>query len=59
MIFQTVTNAFPNFNERKFMNRQIIGSLGGLTKSYIDAKTAVKITEAEIKKKQRTGEIDW
>ena len=41
------------------MNRQIIGSLGGLTKSYIDAKTAVKITEAEIKKKQRKGEIDW
>jgi hypothetical protein len=34
---------------------QIIGSLGGLAKSYIDAK----ITEAEIKKKQLTGEIDW
>jgi hypothetical protein len=41
------------------MIRQIIGSLGGLAKSYIDAKTAVKITEAEIKKKQVTGEIDW
>ena len=38
---------------------QIIGSLGGLAKSYIDAKTTVKITEAEIKKKQLTGEIDW
>ena len=38
---------------------KIIGSLGGLTKSYIDAKTAVKITEAEIKKKHLTGEIDW
>ena len=38
---------------------QIIGSLGGLAKSYIDAKTAVKITEAEIKKKQLTGEINW
>ena len=37
----------------------IIESLGGLEKSYIDAKTAVKITEAEIKKKQRTSEIDW
>ena len=37
----------------------IIGSLGGLAKSYIDAKTTVKITEAEIKKKQLTGEIDW
>ena len=34
---------------------QIIGSLGGLAKSYIDAKT----TEAEIKKNQLTGEIDW
>jgi len=38
---------------------QIIGSLGGLAKSYIDAKTTVKITETEIKKKQLTGEIDW
>ena len=38
---------------------QILGSLGGLAKSYIDAKTVVKITEAEIKKKQLTGEIDW
>ena len=38
---------------------QIIGSLGGLAKLYIDAKTAVKITEAEIKKKQLKGEIDW
>ena len=37
----------------------IINSLSGLAKSYIDAKTAVKITEAEIKKKQLTGEIDW
>ena len=35
---------------------QIIGSLGGLAKSYIDAKTNVKITEAEIKKKQPTGD---
>ena len=40
------------------MSGQIIGSLGGLVKSYIDAKTVVKITEAEIKKKQLTGEID-
>ena len=38
---------------------QIIGSLGGLAQSYIDAKTTVKITEAEIKKKQLIGEIDW
>ena len=38
---------------------QIIGSLGGLAKSYIDAKTTVKITEAEIKKKELTGKIDW
>jgi hypothetical protein len=32
---------------------QIIGSLGGLAKSYIDSKT----TEVEIKKKQLTGEM--
>ena len=38
---------------------QIIGSLGGLAQSYIDSKTQIKITEAEIKKKQLTGEIDW
>ena len=38
---------------------QILGSLGGLAKSYIDAKTTAKITEAEIKKKQVSGEIDW
>ena len=38
---------------------QIIGSLGSLAKSYIDSKTQIKITEAEIKKKQLTGEIDW
>ena len=38
---------------------QILGSLGGLAKSYIDAKTTVKIPEAEIKKKQVSGEIDW
>ena len=38
---------------------QILGSLGSLAKSYIDAKTNVKITETEIKKKQLTGEIDW
>ena len=36
-----------------------MGSLGGLAKSYIDAKTTVKITEAEIKKKELTGKIDW
>ena len=38
---------------------QIIRSLGELAKSCIDAKTTVKITEAEIKKKKLTGEIDW
>jgi len=38
---------------------QIIGSLGGLAQSYIDSKTQIKITEAEIKKKQLTGEMDW
>ena len=38
---------------------QIVSSLGGLAKSYIDSKTQIKITEAEIKKKQLTGEMDW
>ena len=38
---------------------QIIGLLGGLAKSYVDKKTAGKNTEAEIKKKWLSGEIDW
>jgi hypothetical protein len=33
------------------MIRQILGLLGGLAKSYIDAKTTVKIKEADVKKK--------
>ena len=36
---------------------QIVGSLGGLAKSYIDAKTAVKITEAEIKETAPPGKL--
>ena len=38
---------------------KIIGSLTGLATSIIDGKTQIKLTEAEIKKKQLTGEIDW
>ena len=38
---------------------QIISSIGGLAASIIDSKTQLKLTEAEIKKKQLTGEIDW
>ena len=38
---------------------QLIGSLTGLATSIIDGKTQLKLTEAEIKKKQLTGEIDW
>tara|TARA_R110002020_G_scaffold216046_3_gene423417 strand:- start:1358 stop:1708 length:351 start_codon:yes stop_codon:yes gene_type:complete len=38
---------------------QIIGSVVGLATSVIDSKTQIKLTEAEIKKKQLTGEIDW
>ena len=38
---------------------QILGSVGSLATAYIESKTAVKLTEAEIKKKQLTGEIDW
>ena len=38
---------------------QILGSIAGLATSVIDSKTQIKLTEAEIKKKQLTGEIDW
>ena len=38
---------------------QLIGSLTGLATSIIDGKTQIKLTEAEIKKKQLTGEMDW
>ena len=41
------------------MIAQLIGSLTGLATSVIDSKTQIKLTEAEIKKKQLTGEIDW
>jgi len=37
----------------------ILTSLAGLATSVIDSKTQVKLTEAEIRKKQLTGEIDW
>tara|TARA_R110000822_G_scaffold18919_2_gene62028 strand:+ start:396 stop:752 length:357 start_codon:yes stop_codon:yes gene_type:complete len=37
----------------------IISSLTGLATSIIDGKTQVKLTEAEIKKRQLTGELDW
>ena len=38
---------------------QLIGSLTGLATSIIDGKTQLKLTEAEVRKKQLTGEIDW
>ena len=38
---------------------QLIGSLTGLATSIIDCKTQIKLTEAEIKKRQSTGESDW
>ncbi len=37
----------------------LINSLTGLATSVIDGKTQVKLTEAEVRKKQLTGEIDW
>tara|TARA_B110000259_G_C13650742_1_gene256166 strand:+ start:146 stop:493 length:348 start_codon:yes stop_codon:yes gene_type:complete len=37
----------------------ILTSLAGLATSVIDGKTQLKLTEAEIKKKQLTGELDW
>ena len=38
---------------------QLISSLGGLAASVIDSKAQLKLTEAEIKKRQLTGEIGW
>ena len=38
---------------------QLINSLTGLATSVIDGKTQLKLTEAEVRKKQLTGEIDW
>ena len=38
---------------------QLISSLTGLATSVIDSKTQLKLTEAEVRKKQLTGEIDW
>ena len=37
----------------------IISSLSGIATSIIAGKTQLKLTEAEIRKKQLTGEIDW
>jgi len=41
------------------MIAQLIGSLTGLATSVIDSKTQIKLTEAEVRRKQLTGEIDW
>ena len=41
------------------MIAQLIRSITGLATSIIDGKTQLKLTEAEIRKKQLTGEIDW
>ena len=38
---------------------QIIGAVGSLASSYIDGKVPTQKINAEIKKKQLTGEIDW
>ncbi len=37
---------------------QLIGSLGGIATSYLDGKVQVQKVNAEIKKKQLTGELD-
>ena len=37
----------------------LLSSLTGLATSVIDGKTQLKLTEAEVRKKQLTGEIDW
>ena len=38
---------------------QIFSSLTGLATSYIDSKARKQLIDAEIRKKQLTGEIDW
>ena len=38
---------------------QILSSIGRLDASIIDSKAQRKLTEADIKTKQLTGEIDW
>jgi len=38
---------------------QLIGSVGGLATSYIEGKTAVQKSEAQIRMKEATGDIDW
>ena len=38
---------------------QIFSSITGLATSYLDSKAQKQIIEAEIRKKQLTGEIDW
>lgn len=38
---------------------QIIGAVGSLASTYIEGKVTTQKVNAEIKKKQLTGEIDW
>ena len=38
---------------------QILSSVTGLATSWLDSKAQQKLLEAEIKKKQLAGEIDW
>ena len=38
---------------------QILGAVGSLASSYIEGKVTTQKINAEIKKKQLTGEIDW
>ena len=38
---------------------QILGALGGLASSWIDGKTAVQKSKAELALKKATSETDW
>ena len=38
---------------------QIFTSITGLATSYLDSKAQKQLIDAEIRKKQLTGEIDW
>lgn len=41
------------------MMGQILGALGGLASSWIDGKTAVQKSKAELALKKATSETDW
>ena len=58
-VFNTLTKPTPHNNGKSQHDRTDNWIAWRSKKSYIDAKTGVKITEAKFKKKQLMGEIDY